>query len=134
MAYVDKVNVNGTNYDLGKPLYYHPITIFRRNQPDGANMTLTFSIINNSPTPLNTMSAILAEIRSWGLNVASINCNGQVTNPESNNRQFNVGWWSVGSTTSLTGMYIDTGEVTGIWGIDDYISGASIEDQVNKIN
>ena len=50
--------VEGGTLDNAKPLYYHPLALFCRGTGDETPFALSFTILNNSPTPFTTLTFI----------------------------------------------------------------------------
>lgn len=76
MSYLDKINVNGTNYDIGKPLYCHGVTL------DGTgyqNQVLCFSLITNKDTSYDVES-----FKQLIKDLAALNSNGVLLNADGN--------------------------------------------------
>lgn len=135
MAYVDKINVNGTNYDLGKPLYYHPITLYQKIGGDYVyNVALTLAIINNSSTPFTSVSQIINEVRSWGLTTVKLNLSGGVY---ANSKTVICAMWEITQNDeNILGVNTDgtmtTGSTNTIHVSDLNIDNVS--DGVNQLN
>lgn len=94
MAYVDKINVQGTDYDIRdkriagtedvnvKPVYYHPISIISTDNSEAPNYCLSFIILNNSATAftLATFLQFIKDLASNNAGVARMNCSGFYSN------------------------------------------------------
>lgn len=71
MSYLDKANVSGTVYDLGKPLYFHGIDLYHSVTKNA----VTVSIINTDGTQITTIS----QFKSWAEGISgtvTVPCNG----------------------------------------------------------
>ena len=74
MAYLDKVNVSGQEYGLGKPIYYHPIYLI--GKIGGVLCArIQFTILDNQATAY-TDDSIITKIKSLLSQGAFINANG----------------------------------------------------------
>ena len=73
MAYLDKINVSGTNYDLGKPIYYHGIRAYHTTKKNYVSLV----VLNTSSTLIDSV----AKLKQWAENITGdvyIQVNGQI--------------------------------------------------------
>ena len=129
MSYLDKANVSGTTYDLGKPIYYHPIYVSK----DGV-FRFQCVILDNNATAYTstTFKAKVKELCDLG---AFININGAYQDDSGDDtifvhldliRKYQDDYKIYGD--ALNEMYIGYDFDTVVDSADEFVDG------VNKIN
>lgn len=127
MSYLDKANVSGTTYDLGKPIYYHPIIV----TTDGV-FRFQCVILDNNPTAYTrtTFKAKVHELCDLG---AFINVNGEYQDSVEGEMVHLDLITKLGGAYKLIGSYYTQMNIT--YDLDTIVDGSDqFTDGVNKIN
>ena len=127
MAYLDAISSGGVRYDLGKPIYYHPIIV-----TTDALFRFQCVILDNNPNAYTrtTFKAKVHELCDLG---AFINVNGEYQDSDEGKMVHLDLITKLSGSYKLIGSYYTQMNIT--YDLDTIFDGADqFTDGVNKIN
>ena len=116
------------DYTVGKPLYFHPINIYTAMSGD-PKVLICISLINDKSTAYTTPGQIVTDVRSWGLQQATLSATGAIT---SSGSTIIVHSWTIEQSNE----YYDGITTAGDYSFSSLlaINDLHVQDNVNKLN